>query len=206
MNRLFSLCLLLTVLAISPHIMAQTWFSRDQVEQGRGLFRQHCSACHGHNAEATPHWKTRDQLGRYPPPPLNGSAHAWHHSLDTLRMSIREGGAKLGGWMPPFEAVLNAQQIDSIIAFFQSLWPADTYANWARQYDVKPASPVNLEYLRKRLGAVSIDTPRPTRRDGIYEIRFDDKLLYITEDGEFAFIGDMIDLKSGINLSKQRLP
>ena len=83
-----------TTLSADSH----TWFSPQQVQQGQALFRQHCAACHGQNAEATPNWRQSDDQGRFPPPPLNGSAHTWHHSLDTLRLTVREGGQKLGGW------------------------------------------------------------------------------------------------------------
>ncbi len=31
---------------------------------------------------------------------LNGTAHAWHHSIPQLARSIKEGGKKLGGVMP----------------------------------------------------------------------------------------------------------
>ncbi len=201
------LLVLIFVTTLPPAAISATsnyWFTPDQIAQGRTLFRQHCAACHGHNAESTADWKQRDAQGRYPPPPLNGSAHAWHHSLDTLRLSIREGGQKLGGWMPPFEHILDARQIDSIIAFFQSLWPEPTYAGWAKTYAVKAHSPVNLEFLQKHLGAVDIGTPQPTRNADIFEIRVNGKTLYISRDGEFAFIGDMIDLKQGINLSRQK--
>ena len=106
--------------------------------------------------------------------------------------------------MPPFEQVLSAAQIDSVIAFFQSLWPAETYSGWAERYDVPAASPVNLEYLKKRLGRESIATPQPTRHPDIFEVRLDGRRLYITRDGEFALIGDLIDLKQGTNLSRQK--
>ena len=103
----------------------ELWYSKQQVSQGKQLFSQNCAACHGENAEATPDWKKTDTNGNYPPPPLNGTGHAWHHDLDLLRRTIREGGAKLGGQMPAFEGVLSTEEIDSAIAFFQSIWPDD---------------------------------------------------------------------------------
>ena len=71
----------------------QRWYSDDQVTRGEQLFRLNCASCHGRNAEATPDWKQTDANGNYPAPPLNGTAHAWHHDLDLLRRTIREGGA-----------------------------------------------------------------------------------------------------------------
>ena len=96
---------------------SERWYSDDQVIRGEPLYRQNCAVCHGQNGEATLNWKQTDDNGNYPPPPLNGTAHTWHHDLDLLRRTIREGGARLGGLMPGFEDRLNANEIDSIIAF-----------------------------------------------------------------------------------------
>ena len=98
-----------TFMLITGQVIAaeqERWYSDDQVTEGEQLFRLNCASCHGQNAEATPNWKQTDANGNYPPPPLNGSAHAWHHDLDLLRRTIREGGAKLGGQMPGFESQL----------------------------------------------------------------------------------------------------
>lgn len=112
------------------------WYSAEQVAQGDKVFQQNCAACHGVNAEATPNWKQTDANGNYPPPPLNGTAHAWHHSLDVLREQIREGGAPVGGVMPAFEQVLTAEEIDQAIAYFQSKWSDELYQKWAAHFDV----------------------------------------------------------------------
>lgn len=72
-----------------------------------------------------------DKSGRFPPPPLNGTAHTWHHSMELLRRTIREGGIALGGRMPAFKNTLSSQEIDGVIAWFQAYWPDDKYANWS---------------------------------------------------------------------------
>lgn len=112
------------------------WYSEQQVAKGNKVFQQHCAACHGIDAEATPNWKQTDANGNYPPPPLNGTAHAWHHSLEVLRTQIRQGGAPVGGIMPAFDQVLNAQEIDQSIAYFQSRWPDELYQRWAGHFEV----------------------------------------------------------------------
>ncbi len=109
----------------------ERWYSSAQVAQGQLLYRTHCAPCHGAHAEATPDWRQPDANGLYPPPPLNGTAHTWHHPLPQLRLTIRHGGASFGGKMPPFKAILSASEIDSIIAWFQSLWPDEIYRQWA---------------------------------------------------------------------------
>ncbi len=112
------------------------WYSAEQVTLGNQVFQQNCAACHGVNAEATANWKQTDSNGNYSPPPLNGTAHAWHHSLDVLREQIREGGAPVGGVMPPFKQVLSAEEIDQAIAYFQSKWPDELYQKWSEHFEV----------------------------------------------------------------------
>ena len=111
---------------------AQTgrWYSRAQYEAGKTLFAQHCAVCHGQNAEQTVEWKIPNSQGQYPPPPLNGSAHAWHHPLSVLRQVIRHGGAPMGGMMPAWEGVLSEEDMVATIAAFQSFWPDEVYERW----------------------------------------------------------------------------
>jgi mono/diheme cytochrome c family protein len=109
---------------------AERWFNQDVVDLGSSLFQQNCAVCHGVNAEGTKDWKKTDANGNYPPPPLNGSAHAWHHSIPQLARSIKEGGIKLGGVMPAFGDKLSDQEVLAVIAFFQSKWPDEVYKVW----------------------------------------------------------------------------
>lgn len=110
--------------------VAMRWYTAEQVEAGAVLYAQHCASCHKPNAEGTPDWKTRDANGKLPPPPLNGTAHAWHHPLDILRQVVRRGGAPVGGSMPAFGDKLAAQEIDAILAWVQSHWSDKIYAIW----------------------------------------------------------------------------
>jgi len=106
------------------------WYSVEQVDAGKLLFREHCAVCHGKNAEATPDWKTTNSAGQYPPPPLNGSAHAWHHPIAALKQVILKGGALYGGQMPAWEGKLTNAEIYALIASFQSYWSDDVYDRW----------------------------------------------------------------------------
>lgn len=112
----------------------ERWFNQAVVDYGAGLFQQNCAVCHGANAEGTSDWKKTDANGNYPPPPLDGSAHAWHHSIPQLARSIKEGGIKLGGVMPPFAEKLSDQDVLAVIAYFQSRWPDDIYTRWHERY------------------------------------------------------------------------
>lgn len=100
-----------------------------QVARGKTLFAQHCAGCHGNNAQGDANWRQRHPDGTFPPPPLNGSGHAWHHSHAWLHEVIHSGTVPQGR-MPAWGATLSDQQIDDIIAWLQSLWPDDVYATW----------------------------------------------------------------------------
>lgn len=99
--------------------------------RGQALFQQHCATCHGDKAQGTvANWQQRDASGKLPPPPLNGTAHAWHHSINGLARTIREGTISLGGSMPPWGDTLSDEEVFAVIIWFSSLWPDDLYAAW----------------------------------------------------------------------------
>jgi mono/diheme cytochrome c family protein len=98
--------------------------------RGGRLFVQHCARCHGRLAEGAPNWQQPDAEGRYPAPPLNGTAHAWHHPTAALKKVIREGTGKLGGNMPAMGSVVSDRDMDDIILWFQSHWPDELYQAW----------------------------------------------------------------------------
>ncbi len=106
------------------------WYTQSQVDIGREVFKTHCATCHGENAEGTREWKKTLPDGTYPAPPLNGSAHAWHHARSGLKRSIDTGGIPLGGTMPGFRDKLNDAEKDAAIAFFQSFWKDEIYKGW----------------------------------------------------------------------------
>lgn len=100
--------------------------------RGRQVFAQNCAQCHGAQAQGAPNWQRRAADGRYPPPPLNGTGHAWHHPTAALEQVIKEGTIKIGGNMPPWKDKLSDEDIEAVIAWFQSLWPQEIYEAWAR--------------------------------------------------------------------------
>lgn len=110
--------------------IAGRWYTEAQVERGRGLYLAHCAVCHAADGSATSDWRKPGPDGHYPPPPLNGSAHTWHHSLALLDDTIANGGEPFGGVMPGFAIVLDASERQAVIAWFQSLWPDEIYDRW----------------------------------------------------------------------------
>ena len=99
------------------------------IEQGGRVFRQHCAQCHGQQAEGDPDWRKPDAEGKYPPPPLNGTGHAWHHPKLWLKQMIQEGSRPQGN-MPAWRDKLTDDEIEAVIAWFQSQGPDRVYAAW----------------------------------------------------------------------------
>lgn len=99
--------------------------------RGQALYTQHCATCHGERAQGAFAWERPGADGKNPPPPLDGSAHAWHHPYAQLKQTIQEGTLRLGGSMPPWRDKLTEADIGAVIAYFQSLWPAEIYQAWA---------------------------------------------------------------------------
>ena len=193
------------------------WYSQADVDKGSTLFQQNCSSCHGVNAEGTLDWKKTDSNGKYPPPPLDGTAHAWHHSIEVLKQTIQDGGVKLGGVMPSFRDKLSDADMDLVIAYFQSKWPDDVYQKWSGRYQASDIPQIDTSVkqstvtqvaenemtnlLRLRLGNKAVPNPVKTPVDGIYQTQLGNQYAYLTEDGRYVFIGNLIDLKTGDNLT-----
>jgi thiol:disulfide interchange protein DsbC len=191
---------------------AGRWYTSDQVERGAAVFAQNCAKCHGANAEATPNWRQTTPDGKYPPPPLNGTAHAWHHSLDVLRRQINLGGLPLGGVMPAFEDKLPDADIDAAIAYFQSKWNDEIYAAWSerngdndsffRKVGAMDADRATRS-LRKRFPQIEIGETADTPVNGIVLVKAGSEYVYLTEDGRYAFVGSLLDLETGANLTEE---
>ncbi|SCZ87093.1 c-type cytochrome [Nitrosomonas mobilis] len=105
-------------------------FDPAQIERGRIIFQQNCAGCHGEYAQGTADWRKPLDNGRYPPPPLNGTAHGWHHSTEELKQFILKGGPPGEGRMPGWEGILQDQEIDDVLVWIKSLWPDEIYHGW----------------------------------------------------------------------------
>lgn len=101
-----------------------------QVKRGGMVFQQNCATCHGEGAEGDSNWRHRDASGMFPPPPLNGTAHTWHHPMAVLKEVIRNGSPQGMGRMPAWGSKLSEQEIDDVIAWFQAKWPDEVYEAW----------------------------------------------------------------------------
>lgn len=113
------------------------WYTQSQLDQGKQIYLTHCARCHGAGAQGSPVWNKPLADGSYPPPPLNGSAHSWHHPLWMLKKTIKEGGVAAGGKMPPFGDLLDDAQQSAVVAYFQSRWPDPIYEAWVERGGLK---------------------------------------------------------------------
>lgn len=101
-----------------------------QLAVGEKVYRDNCASCHGANAEGDTNWRKRDAQGNFPPPPLNGSGHAWHHPTLVLKSVIEDGSPDGKGNMPAWRGKLSEAEIDAVLAWIQSLWPQPVYDAW----------------------------------------------------------------------------
>ena len=115
---------------MTPTAKTSRWYTSDQVSIGMPLYATHCAGCHGENGEGAPNSGTPLSNGSYPPQPLNGSGHSWHHSLSNLKETIEMGGRHPGATMPGFAEELNSKERKAVIAAFQSFWNDRTYKGW----------------------------------------------------------------------------
>ena len=125
--------LLLTGCSPGEPTVAGRWYTQSQVDQGREVFAHNCVACHGQEAQGSFAWRRPLADGTYPPPPLNGRAHTWHHPMAALQRTIRDGSTALGGSMPGFKETLSEDEIKAVIAFFQSKWQDRIYRQWEKR-------------------------------------------------------------------------
>ena len=118
------------VQATQPTPMPRREHDIAQIVRGAAVFKQSCAECHGANGEGAPNWRQRDANDKFPPPPLTGGGHTWHHPLAALRHTIRNGTLAIGGSMPPWKGKLSNEDIEAVIVWFQSKWPDQAYAAW----------------------------------------------------------------------------
>lgn len=100
---------------------------------GGKLYQKNCARCHGPLAQGRPHWNKADANGKYPPPPLNGTGHTWHHPTNVLKQIIKDGTGKFGGNMPAWNGKLSDEEINAILEWIKAQWPDNIYQAWAER-------------------------------------------------------------------------
>lgn len=120
-----------SVPAHKPDSVPDNWLKPEQISRGRLVYEQHCQKCHGVEGKGQPgDWRQRRPNGMFPPPPLDDSAHAWHHPTAVLRKAIKQGSPPDLGDMPPMQGKLTDVEIDDVIVYIKSLWSPEVYRQW----------------------------------------------------------------------------
>ena len=128
------LLLLLNFVTINAHAQTERVSDPALLERGKNLFQENCAECHGQHAQGTvENWQIAGEDGKYPPPPLNGTAHAWHHPIGGLAHTIKNGTLGMGGSMPGWKDKLSDDEIFAIILWISSLWPDEIYESWMQR-------------------------------------------------------------------------
>ena len=102
--------------------------SAAQLALGARLYAERCASCHGAKLGGQPNWQEALSNGRMPAPPHDATGHTWHHSDEELFTITKKGlAAIVPGYesdMPAFEGLLSDDEIQAILAFIKSTWPA----------------------------------------------------------------------------------
>ncbi|HEX7972230.1 MAG TPA: c-type cytochrome [Thiobacillus sp.] len=113
-----------------------------QVARGKAVYEKACMECHGVGGRGQPgDWRIRDADGYYPSPPLDDSAHAWHHPTAVLLQVIRDGSPPGQGKMPAWKGKLSEKEMQDVVAYIKSLWSDEVYALWSKmeQQSLEPS-------------------------------------------------------------------
>jgi len=117
-------------------VNAERRYDAAQLQRGATLYQEHCATCHGDKGQGKilP-WNVRQADGFYPPPPLDDSAHAWHHPTELLARVVRDGSPPGQGKMPAWKDKLSEAEIVDVVAYVTSLWSDEKYQLWFVQIE-----------------------------------------------------------------------
>lgn len=130
------------IFAYAQEASINDWFNKKDISQGEELFSKNCAVCHGEEGVGPKDdWRKKLPNGKMKPPPLNGSAHTWHHKPELLLKIIATGGKSYGkgyeGWMPQFKDKLNKKERETILKYIHSLWPKKIQNGYDEFYKIK---------------------------------------------------------------------
>lgn len=112
----------LVELALDEQVPPVPQIDQNLADEGQVIYKANCSACHGVDLTATSDWKVPDNAGRYPPPPLDSSGHAWHHPTTLLHEIIRDGSTAEGSAMVGFADRLSETEIEAVVEYLKTTW------------------------------------------------------------------------------------
>jgi mono/diheme cytochrome c family protein len=110
-------------------------FEPASVARGAALFEQHCALCHGPQGQGHPDWQTPSDGKFAAAPPLNGTGNDWKRSRAELAATIKNGVRRKTDnedVMPAWKGRLNERDVEDVLNWMQSLWPAEVYDSWSK--------------------------------------------------------------------------
>ncbi|MDC6448266.1 cytochrome c [Alphaproteobacteria bacterium] len=124
-----SIIIIFSLISLSVFSYKASAKSNIDVFKGMELYTSNCASCHMGNLSGNQNWKSGvDDDGQRLPPPLNGTAHTWHHSPEQLFQIIRYGYKKFD---PNYKGKmlgndnLSEDDVWSILEYIKSVWPKE---------------------------------------------------------------------------------
>ena len=108
-------------------------FDPESVTRGARVFEQNCVVCHGPQAQGHPDWQTPSDGSFAAAPPLNGTGNDWKRSRSMLAATIQDGVRRKSDneiIMPAWKGRLSERDVEDVLNWLQSLWPAEVYDAW----------------------------------------------------------------------------
>ncbi len=98
------------------------------VGDGRKLYEENCQSCHGVRGvgERPKDMYARDEYG-FVAPPLDNSAHGWHHSDEGIVETILKGSDR-NKRMIAWQGTLSRQDAWDVVAYLKSIWTFSSLA------------------------------------------------------------------------------
>lgn len=128
-------------MATAPAVPAPH-FDPASVARGAQLFGERCAECHGPQAQGHPDWQTPSDGSFAAAPPLNGTGNDWKLTRAQIATIIKNGVRRKTDnvdIMPAWKGRLNDSDVEDVINWMQSLWPADVYQAWSKAQGAAPA-------------------------------------------------------------------
>ena len=107
--------------------------------KAKELYTNNCSSCHMNNLSGNSEWRSSlDEDGQRLPPPLNGTAHTWHHAPQQLFNIIRYGYKKID---PNYQGkmlgnkMLTDDEIWLILEYIKNMWPAEIQTKYDSNFN-----------------------------------------------------------------------
>ncbi len=103
---------------------ADSGLSPALVAKGETIYKKNCISCHGERGigENPADIYAIDEKENYIAPPLNESAHAWHHTDEQLMEMILEGSSRNPRMIAWKKEGLSIDDARSLVEYIKSLW------------------------------------------------------------------------------------